>query len=129
MRYFVFYLNTTSTTQLLTKIRACLLKMVVFLSLFISFNICLLATAQECSDDDIRIINGTVTMNGNTFNMAGGLQICVNNIWATVCQDGWHDVEGRVACRQLGLNYTGSKSNYSFQHSLFKTKFHLFPHK
>ena len=62
-----------------------------------------MATAQECSDDDIRIINGTVTMNGNTFNMAGGLQICVNKIWATVCQDGWHDVEGRVACRQLGL--------------------------
>ena len=73
-----------------------------------------MATAQECSDGDIRMTNGSVTMDGNTFNMAGGLQICVNNHWGTVCKGSWDDVDGRVACRQLGLNYAGSKSNYLF---------------
>ena len=81
-------------------------------SLLVSFNAYLVATAQECSDGDIRMTNGIVTRERDTYYMAGGLQICVNKQWATVCQRRWGDVDARVACRQLGLNYAGSKLNY-----------------
>ena len=71
-----------------------------------------MATAQRCGDEDIRMTNGTVTMDRDTYNLAGGLQICVNNWWSTVCQGEWDDVDGRIACRQLGLDYADSKLNY-----------------
>ena len=86
--------------------------MLKFLCLFISFSVCLLAVAQQqCSDGGIRMTNGRVTMERDTFYMAGGLQICVSHRWATVCQRGWQDVDATVACRQLGLDYAGSKLN------------------
>jgi len=53
--------------------------------------------------------NGVVTMDRDAYSMAGGLQICLNKAWATVCQSGWEDVDATVACRQLGLVYGGSK--------------------
>ena len=83
--------------------------MLVFLYLLVSFSACLVTTVQACGDEDIRMTNQTVTRERDTFYTAGGLQICVNNKWATVCQRGWDDVNTRVACRQLGLDYAGSK--------------------
>ena len=55
---------------------------------------------------DIRLMNQESDM-GNTTR-AGGLEVCVNSSWATVCSTGgWHRTQGsiensRVACRQLG---------------------------
>ena len=87
--------------------------MLVFLSsLLVSISAYLVATAQECSDGDIRMTNTTVTRDGDTCNLAGGLQICAGKLWATVCQQRWGDVDAAVACRQLKLNYAGSKLNY-----------------
>ena len=64
-----------------------------------------LVAAQECEERDIRITNQNVTTSGNTFTIAGGLQICVDNKWGTVCQNQWSDSDATVACRQLGLDY------------------------
>ena len=52
--------------------------------------------------------SGRVTRNGDTYYMAGTFEMCVNGQWATVCQNQWRDSEATVACRQLGLHYTGS---------------------
>ena len=83
----------------------------VFLSsLLVSFSVHLVATAQECGDGDIRMTNQTVNRDRDSYNLAGGLQICVEKQWVTICQSGWDDVDARVACRQLGQNYAGSKS-------------------
>ena len=68
-----------------------------------------LTAPQECEEKDIRITNESVTTIGNSYSVAGGLQMCVNNQWATVCQSGWSDIDATVACRQLGLNYTGGR--------------------
>ena len=87
--------------------------MLKFLCLLVSFSVCVVAVAQQCSDGGIRMTNGTVTMERETYYMAGGLQICVNNRWATVCQGGWQNVDATVACRQLGLDYAGCKLNES----------------
>ena len=83
--------------------------MLMFLSLVVSFSVYLVTTAQSCGEEDIRMTNQTVTRDRDTYIMAGGLQICVNNKWATICQRGWDRVDATVACRQLGLDYAGSK--------------------
>lgn len=49
--------------------------------------------------------------NAADYLIAGGLQVCVNRKWATVCRDEWDDKDNNVACRQLGFSYGGSEFN------------------
>ena len=49
---------------------------------------------------------GALRLRGGTFN-EGRLEICVGNVWGTVCDDLWEIVNTRVACRQLGLATSG----------------------
>jgi len=53
--------------------------------------------------------NSTVTMENDMYYLSGGLQVCVDEEWATVCQSGWDDTDATVACNQLGLHYNGRK--------------------
>ena len=83
--------------------------MSALLTVLLSFCLYSHITAEECSGNVIRMTNGRVTIDRDTYSMAGGIQICVNNRWATVCQSGWEDVDATVACEQLGLSYAGCK--------------------
>ena len=48
-----------------------------------------------CTDGAIRLEGGTAT--------EGRVEICNNDIWGTVCENGWDNTDVRVACQQLGL--------------------------
>ena len=74
-----------------------------------TLHISVAAAQQYCEEKDIRMTNTSVTKNGNTYWIAGGLQICVENHWGTVCQHQWIDSDAAAACRQLGLYYALSK--------------------
>ena len=54
--------------------------------------------ASTCSQGAIRLQGGNATL--------GRVEICNNNVWGTVCDDVWEDVDAQVACRQLGLTST-----------------------
>jgi deleted-in-malignant-brain-tumors protein 1 len=52
-----------------------------------------------CTQGAIRLQDGTST--------EARVEICINNIWGTVCDNSWDDKDAIVACAQLGLPSSG----------------------
>jgi deleted-in-malignant-brain-tumors protein 1 len=46
---------------------------------------------------------GAIRLQGGATAIEGRVEICNNNIWGTVCDDGWDDNDAMVACKQLRL--------------------------
>ncbi len=58
---------------------------------------CLFVLAAACNEGDIRLAGGVSQFEGR-------LEICLNEVWGTVCDDGWDNNGANVACRQLGFS-------------------------
>ena len=68
----------------------------------------------QCNNSDIRLVGSSSTMEGR-------VEVCVNGAWGTVCDDFWDYRDAQVACKQLGLPYTGK--------TLKLSKFYFSSHK
>ena len=48
-------------------------------------------------------MDGTIRLMNGLSNQEGRLELCINNAWGTVCQEGFSSDEANVVCRHLGL--------------------------
>ena len=54
---------------------------------------------NNCEDGDVRLQNGTLSINGR-------VEVCRYGNWGSICADKWDNDDARVACRQLGYNFS-----------------------
>ena len=54
-------------------------------------------SSEQCSQNgEIRLTNGVNSHEGR-------VEICLDGLWSTVCDEFWDESDARVACRQLGF--------------------------
>lgn len=54
-------------------------------------------TLAICDDGALRLVGGNTIREGR-------VEVCMNEVWGTICDDGWNDDNANVACRQLGFS-------------------------
>ena len=64
---------------------------------------------EPCFNGDIQLIDGS-------DNLEGGIELCINGFWGSVCDHSWSNFDVIVACRQLGFSSIGGyQTQYSHQ--------------
>jgi hypothetical protein len=55
-----------------------------------------------CSTDwEMRLVNGGSSLEGR-------LEVCLNGVWGTICDQSWDDRDAGVACSQIGYSARGT---------------------
>lgn len=53
---------------------------------------------------DTACSNGELRLEGGSNAYEGRVEVCRNQAWGTVCDNGWTNVDATVACRHLGYS-------------------------
>ena len=69
--------------------------------------------AETCSS------HGAIRLVGGSTWREGRIEICLNSVWGTVCDNFWGNLDAQVTCRQLGYPVTG---DLSFMYRFIKYK-------
>lgn len=59
-----------------------------------------------CTEREIRLASGDLPQEGR-------VEVCVNNTWGKVCDDGFGVEEARVVCKQAGFSQAGMHTGYT----------------
>ncbi len=54
------------------------------------------------SDPEFSCVNGSLRLADGDFANEGRVEVCINDIWGTICDDLWDNRDATVVCNQLG---------------------------
>lgn len=61
---------------------------------------------KGCIEGGVRLVDAS----GSVSPLQGRVEVCQNNTWGTICDNGWDANEATVICRQLGLSTAGKQA-------------------
>ena len=61
-----------------------------------------ITVAAPCNTGQLRLAGGNIPNEGR-------VEICMNNVWGTVCDDLWSSIDATVVCQQLGYFTQGKR--------------------
>ena len=64
---------------------------------------------KGCIRGEVRLVEGRT----NVSIIQGRVEVCQNDTWGTVCDNGWDMNDAIVVCRQLGLSTAGSYADFT----------------
>ena len=67
-------------------------------------------STTQCTNGKIRLVNGL-------SNLEGRVEICVEGVWGTICDNNFDVNDARVICRQLEYPYQSMKIGKNKYHS------------
>ena len=56
---------------------------------------------KECQDGSIRLVDGIIEQEGR-------VEVCLDGVWGSVCDDGWDKTDAHVVCTQMGYPNLGN---------------------
>ena len=61
--------------------------------------------AVRCADRDLRLVDGPSSSEGR-------VEVCLNETWGTICDNGWTTNDANLVCAQLGFVDRGTVCNW-----------------
>ena len=56
--------------------------------------------------------NGQLRLAGGNIANEGRVEICMDTLWGTVCDNSWGSADATVVCRQLGYSGQGQQAHF-----------------
>ena len=53
-------------------------------------------------------------MAGTSYDTIGRVELCINEVWGTICRDTFTDIDANVVCTQLGYSPYGKYNIYLY---------------
>ena len=67
---------------------------------------CVVSTpTSSCYEGEVRLENSTYTYYNGTSSYGGRVEVCYNDTFYPVCDEGWTDSDAAVACNNIGYSY------------------------
>ena len=70
---------------------------------------------KECDDGAVRLVDGERETEGR-------VEICLGEVWGTICNDHWSEEDTMVLCQELGLKSSGiAYTSHQLLHNPFSS--------